>query len=142
MHGKKTRKRTCFALYNVTLYWAYKRQTAVLTNYLFLVPYAVDLELYYTIVQKNEKLGFKNTGWSGKAIYSNKKRQYYYYSFFNSRGITVRGVPDLFTASNVVLAENSNQKKNHQLGWHSSYLHSPAAQHDWRECSSVYIHCC
>lgn len=111
MHGKKTRKRTCFALYNVTPYWAYKRQTAVLTNYLFLVPYAVDLELYYTIAQKNEKLGFKNTGWSGKAIYSTKKRQYYYYSFFNSRGITVRGVPDLFTASNVVLAGNSKQEK-------------------------------
>ena len=39
-----------------------------------------------------------------------------YYSFFNNRGITVRGVPDLFTASNVVLAGNSKQDKKHQLG--------------------------
>ena len=75
----------------------------------------MDLGLYYTIVQKNKKT------WASK-IQANQERLFIatrkdnYYSFFNNRGIIVRGVPDLFTASNVVLAGNSKQKKKHQLG--------------------------
>ena len=70
----------------------------------------MDLGLYYTIVQKNKKT------WASK-IQANQERLFIatrkdnYYSFFNNRGIIVRGVPDLFTASNVVLAGNSKQKK-------------------------------
>lgn len=76
---RKLAKQTCFALYNVTLYWAYKRQTAVLkskisirTNYLFLVLHAANLNYVHNCTKKMKNLGFKNK--SVKAIYGDEKR--------------------------------------------------------------------
>lgn len=62
-----------------------------------------------------------------------------YYSFFNNRGIIVRGVPDLFTASNVVLAGNSKQEKKTSANM-TFILHSLTCSTAWLKGVFISIH--